>query len=210
MADCGCSMFYMLIDLHVHSTCSPCSVLKPSEILAHARAKGLDGVCITDHDTMSILTQCREGFQPDGLLVIVGMEYTTEQGDYLVFGDVRSLPAGLSAESLFPRVRELGGAVVAAHPCRVWRPADPAVFERGLCGIAEVRNGRNTAAENQQALQLASGHDMIAVAGSDAHTLAELGRCPTRFTVPVNSAHDLVDALNRGQCRPAAAHRSAA
>jgi len=200
----------MLIDLHVHSTCSPCSVLKPSEILANARNLGLDAVCITDHDTMSILTQCREGFQPDGLLVIVGMEYTTDQGDYLLFGDIRSLPIGLSAEAMLPAVRDLGGAAVSAHPFRTWRPADPAIFDRGLCTIAEVENGRNTDAENGLALSMVAGHGMIGVAGSDAHSLEELGRRPTRFTVPVNSTADLVDALNRGLCRPSTTHRSAA
>jgi hypothetical protein len=200
----------MLIDLHVHSTCSPCSILKPSEILANARSLGLDAVCITDHDTMSILTQCREGFQPDGLLVIVGMEYTTDQGDYLVFGDVRSLPTGLSAEVLLPAVRELGGAAISAHPCRTWRPADTVIFDQGLCAIAEAENGRNTDAENGLAQALIEARGMTAVAGSDAHALEELGRCPTRFTVPVNSTRDLVDALNQGHCRPSVAHRSAA
>ncbi|MGE4423407.1 MAG: PHP domain-containing protein [Pseudodesulfovibrio sp.] len=200
----------MLIDLHVHSTCSPCSILKPSEILANARSLGLDAVCITDHDTMSILTQCREGFQPDGLLVIVGMEYTTDQGDYLIFGNVRSIPMGLSAEVLLPAVRQRGGAAISAHPCRSWRPADPLIFERGLCTIAEAENGRNTDAENGLAQSLIADRNMTAVAGSDAHSLSELGRCPTRFTVPVNSAKDLIEALNQGQCRPWTAHRSAA
>ncbi|HKI80297.1 MAG TPA: PHP domain-containing protein [Pseudodesulfovibrio sp.] len=200
----------MLIDLHVHSICSPCSILKPSEILGNARSLGLDGVCITDHDTMSILTQCREGVQPDGLLVIVGMEYTTDQGDYLIFGDIRSLPAGLSAEVMLPAVRDLGGAAISAHPCRTWRPADPVIFDQGLCTIAEAENGRNTDVENSLALDLIAGHGMTAVAGSDAHAPEELGRCPTRFTVPVNSTQDLVDALNRGHCRPSLAHRPAA
>ncbi len=159
---------------------------------------------------MSILTQCREGFQPDGLLVVVGMEYTTEQGDFLLFGDIGSLPLGLPAEVLLPEVRAMGGAVISAHPCRTWRPADPVLFDRGLCAVAEVENGRNTADENRQALQLATGYGMTFVAGSDAHSLDELGRCPTRFTVPVNSTRDLIDALNLGQCRPSAAHRSAA
>jgi hypothetical protein len=159
---------------------------------------------------MSILTQCREGFQPDGLLVIVGMEYTTGQGDYLLFGDIRSIPLGLSAAALLPAVRDLGGAAVSAHPCRTWRPADPAVFELGLCSIAEAENGRNTDAENGLAQSLIAGHGMTAVAGSDAHSLEELGRCPTRFTVPVNSTRDLIDALNKGLCRPSARHRSAA
>ncbi|AMK12331.1 PHP domain-containing protein [Pseudodesulfovibrio indicus] len=200
----------MLIDLHVHSTCSQCSVLRPGEILAHARAMGLDGVCITDHDTMAVRSQLREGFQPDGLLVIVGMEYATPQGDYLVFGNLDSLPGGLGAEPLLERVRSLGGAVVSAHPCRTLRPADPAVLAGGLCSAAEVENGRNSRAENLLGLRLAVRHGLSQVAGSDAHTLEELGRCPTRFSVPVASAADLADALNRGLCRPFSENRSAA
>lgn len=200
----------MLIDLHVHSTCSKCSVLRPGEILANARRLGLDGVCITDHDTLAVRAHLREGFQPDGLLVVVGMEYATPQGDYLVFGDLDSLPGGLDAGPLLERVRSLGGAAVSAHPCRTARPADPAVLAGGLCRVAEVENGRNSRTENLHGLRLAERHGLTRVAGSDAHALKELGRCPTLFTVPVASSADLVAALNRGQCRPLAESRSAA
>ncbi|MCJ2162969.1 MULTISPECIES: PHP domain-containing protein [unclassified Pseudodesulfovibrio] len=200
----------MLIDLHVHSTCSPCSVLTPAEILAHARGRGLDGVCITDHDTMDILSHIKAGFQSDGLFVAVGMEYATPQGDYLVFGDIASLPGGLPASDLLSRVSALGGAAIAAHPCRVRRPADPALFGTGLFSLVEVNNGRNSMEENEQAHSLVSRFDMIAVAGSDAHRLDELGRCPTRFTVPITSTADLVDALNQGCCLPFSMHRKVA
>ena len=183
--------------------------MEPSEILAHARAKGLDGVCFTDHDTTEVLAQISEGFQPDGLFVVVGMEYATPQGDFLVFGDVESLPGSLNGDDLLLRVRELGGAVVAAHPFRVGRPVDPAVFEAGLCSLVEVENGRNSPKENERALSLALGRRMIQVAGSDAHRLDELGRCPTEFTVPVRSRADLVHALNHGLCRPAQSWRAA-
>ncbi len=183
--------------------------MTPSEILAHARATGLDGVCVTDHDTTEVLAQISEGFQSDGLLVLVGMEYATRQGDFLVFGDVESLPGGLSGEALLGRVRDLGGAVVSAHPFRKTRPADPAVFDGGLCRLVEVDNGRNSPEENDRALSLALRRRMIRVAGSDAHRLDELGRRPTEFTVPIRSRADLVHALNHGLCRPARSLRAA-
>ena len=200
----------MRFDLHVHTTCSPCSVLKPAEILAHARARGLDGVCITDHDTTDILSHISEGFQPDGLFVVVGMEYTTRQGDFLVFGDVGSLSSGMHARQLLDRVGQMGGAVVAAHPFRGWRPVDPVLFTDGLCTIAEVSNGRNTVLENDQALSLADRFRLTRVAGSDAHSLDELGRCPTVFTAPIASTTDLVNALNHGHCMPLTDHRKVA
>jgi predicted metal-dependent phosphoesterase TrpH len=63
----------MYFDMHVHSSISPCSQLDLDEILRHARSIGLDGVCITDHDTMEARYLLNEGIQKDGLCVIVGM-----------------------------------------------------------------------------------------------------------------------------------------
>jgi len=199
----------MIIDLHVHSTVSPCSSLSVRDILGNARSLGLDGVCITDHDSTSVLAQIREGFQPDGLLVLAGMEYTTPQGDFLVFGPVERLRSGLSGAQLLGEVNRLGGAVVAAHPFRGWRPSDVAVLEHGPC-LIEVENGRNTDAENNLAADLADRLGAHAVSGSDAHTLAELGRRPTLFDAPVRCRTDLVRALRRGLCLPLCAAFAAA
>lgn len=193
----------MLIDLHVHSTQSTCSNLSAADILSKARSKGLDGVCITDHDSTAVLSQISEGFQPDGLLVLVGMEYATAQGDFLIYGDVEDVPPGLNASELLATIHQRGGAVVAAHPYRDWRPTDGLVFEQSLCALVEVENGRNKPHEDDQAVVLANTHGLTAVAGSDAHSLAELGTCPTRFTVPIASREDLVKALNQGFCEPA-------
>ncbi|MEF2230451.1 MAG: PHP domain-containing protein [Pseudodesulfovibrio sp.] len=190
----------MLIDLHVHSAVSPCSSLSVGEILGSARSLGLDGVCITDHGTVGVLAQIREGFQPDGLLVLVGMEYSTPQGDFLVFGPVEDLGPGMDGKRLIRTVLGAGGAVVAAHPYRAWRPVDVTVLD-ARCAV-EVENGRNTDAENRCAAELAARLNAVAVSGSDAHILGELGRLPTRFTVPVRSRADLVQALRCGACAP--------
>ncbi len=40
----------MIIDLHCHSNNSDDSLLSIDEIAAHSKAKGLDGICITDHE----------------------------------------------------------------------------------------------------------------------------------------------------------------
>jgi len=189
----------MLIDMHVHSDVSRCSVLSVADILDNARKVGLDGVCITDHDTTAVLSQIDEGFQSDGLLVLVGMEYTTPQGDFLVHGPVESLKPGMPAPLLMATVRELGGAVVAAHPFRSWRPTDVSVITPFACTAVEVENGRNNSFENTQACAFARKQTMSGVAGSDAHRLEELGQRPTRFTTSISSREELVAALNDGQ-----------
>ena len=192
----------MLIDLHVHSAISPCSRLSVRDIIEKGRACGLDGVCITDHDTMAVLAQITEGFQSDGLLVLVGQEYTTPQGDFLVFGDVEGLAPNMSGRELLSAVEGVGGAAIAAHPFRGWRPADVSVLEHSR-PVIEVENGRNAEPENVMAAALARKLDLVSVAGSDAHSLNELGRFPTHFTAPVRSRADLVRALREGRCTPA-------
>lgn len=176
--------------------------LTVGDILTKGRACGLDGVCITDHDTTDVLAQMREGFQSDGLLVLVGMEYATPQGDFLVFGPVEWLESGLSGQELLSAVEGVGGAVVAAHPFRGWRPSDVPLLESAK-PIIEVENGRNTDTENAMAAGLARKLGSITVAGSDAHSLNELGRFPTQFTMPIRNRDDLVRALREGRCEPA-------
>lgn len=193
----------MRIDLHVHSSISPCSRLSVADILAHARARGLDGVCVTDHDTMDIRFAVREGLQPDGLLLLFGMEYATAQGDFLVFGPFEELvlEPGLPAEVVLPLVHKAGGAVVAAHPCRKLRPADELMAKAGLVHCVERVNGRNREAENRQAATWAPR--LPATAGSDAHRLEELGRAPTRFEDRIRDRAGLIAALKKGRCAPA-------
>jgi hypothetical protein len=123
---------------------------------------------------------------------------------------VASLPSCLDADRLIAEVDRLGGAVVAAHPFRGWRPLDTSVLDRSRCTALEVENGRNSAFENAQAARLAFRLGIPAVAGSDAHALDELGRFPTRFHMPVAGRDDLVRALREGLCEPAAPFASLA
>ncbi len=108
----------MLFDLHVHTTVSPCSKLHVGDILKHARTFGLDGVCITDHGTMEAGQHFKEGIQEDGLCVLLGMEYSTLSGDFLLFGPFEELLPGFSDTELLEIVEQAGGVAVAAHPFR--------------------------------------------------------------------------------------------
>jgi predicted metal-dependent phosphoesterase TrpH len=192
----------MRFDLHVHTTLSPCSTLDVGEILAHARKRRLDGVCITDHDTMEIRHALREGVQPDGLCVIIGVEYSTPQGDFLLFGPFETLPPDLEANELLQTVNRRGGAAIAAHPFRAARPTDEEIVRKGLCRTVEGINGRNRDLENRQVGEWRARYCLNECGGSDAHTLEELGRVVTSFRGAVRSREELVRALNGGGFRP--------
>jgi hypothetical protein len=62
----------MRIDLHTHSSVSD-GTDSPADLLATARAAGLDVVALTDHDTTAGWAQA-EAARPDGLTVVPGTE----------------------------------------------------------------------------------------------------------------------------------------
>ena len=65
------------VDLHLHTTASD-GVLSPAEIVRYAKAKGLQAIAITDHDTID---GCEEGLSEGGRIgfeVIPGIEISAE------------------------------------------------------------------------------------------------------------------------------------
>jgi len=65
------------VDLHLHTTASD-GVLSPAEIVRYAKAKGLQAIAITDHDTIE---GCEEGLREGeriGFEVIPGIEISAE------------------------------------------------------------------------------------------------------------------------------------
>ena len=62
----------MRADLHCHSTASDGSC-PPAEVMARARAAGLDVVALTDHDTVAGHAEARRAL-PAGLTLVPGME----------------------------------------------------------------------------------------------------------------------------------------
>ena len=77
----------MLIDLHCHTRVhSACSALTPDALVRAAMARGLDGVCITEHDAMWAAEDVTGWATRFNFVVLRGMEVTTEVGHVLAYG----------------------------------------------------------------------------------------------------------------------------
>ena len=192
----------MKFDLHVHTTLSSCSQLTLEDILRNARAKGLDGVCITDHQTMDAGRQVKEGIQEDGLCIITGMEYATPDGDFLIFGPFQNLDDDMGAKELLRMVERLGGIAVAAHPFREGRSITREIIAQQYCRIIEGRNGRDNGIGLKRAADWQARYNVHLVGGSDAHSLEELGRIVTAFENPVRNKKEFISALKSGRYQP--------
>ena len=206
----------MLIDLHNHTyPKSDDSFLAADELLAAARAAGLDGVCLTEHDDFWDPDAVADLSRRHGILALPGAEINTDAGHILVFGLRRyrfgmHKPAFLRAEA-----DSLGAALVAAHPYRRRFLAEPAsenadaraeMLARAaadpqlrLCDAVESRNGRGSAAENRFAEDLRRRLGLPGCGGSDAHRLHQVGTAATRFQRRIASLDDLVAEIKAGR-----------
>jgi len=158
----------------------------------------IDGVCITDHDTTASRSLLKGISHISGPSIIVGLEYTTAQGDFLIFGPVEYIPGGMDAKTLIKWVKKEGGVAIPAHPFRRSRPIDPRILP--FFDIIEALNGRNQTYENDLCMQWieTNGNNKKCIGGSDAHTLDEIGRIVTVFDKDIYTSDDLIRELREG------------
>jgi predicted metal-dependent phosphoesterase TrpH len=201
----------MRIDLHVHTAPrSPCSNIDPVELVREATRLQLDGICLTEHQVLWHPDEIAELAQGTELKIFRGNEFTTNQGDILVFGYEEDTKELLTIEELREEVMEAGGFMIAAHPFRgfktfgigqlqmtVEQACSRKVFD--FVDAVEIRNGKLSAEENDMAAQVAARVDLPGTAGSDAHSLDEVGRWVTDFERTVESEQDLVRELRAGR-----------
>ena len=109
-------------DHHLHtSRHSPDSIISPQVLIARARAVGLDGVVITEHDYLWKPDELAElAARAGDLMVFAGAEVSTREGHFLVYGlpDLDLAPCGVGLAELLEVVRRHDAAIVAAHPFR--------------------------------------------------------------------------------------------
>ena len=200
----------MLIDVHVHSHHSPGCTLTPRDVVRRAKDAGLDGVVFTDTNTLDGLEEIRTAGREERFLALCGVELVTDRGHYLCyFPDPARVPAppqmfGTTpwpAREVVQRVRELGGAVVAAHPYdkSVERPSGDFIFTLEGLSALEGLNARRKGPANDLAVEAADHMSLPCVGGSGAHdVLEDVGKAATLFREPVASEVDLVRQLLAG------------
>ncbi len=188
----------MLIDLHCHTLPrSRCSALKPEQLIDLARSRGLDGVCLTEHDALWPPDELAELCERTRFPVFSGIELTTDMGHVLAFGLSSGSAAFASARAAFDAARASGGLLFLAHPARdgLLRVTHETIefFES-----VEALNGSDTRLQNVAASGLAHGFRLPGIGGSDAHSAEEVGRVATRFARKLTTNDDLLNALRAG------------
>jgi predicted metal-dependent phosphoesterase TrpH len=166
------------VDLHVHSRFSPDCLSEPEHIIARALRLGLQRVAITDHNTIAGAVAAR-AISPE--MIIVGEEIEVAGGGEIIAYFVSNeVPKGLALAEALARLRQQGAVISVSHPCDEWRSS--ALGETRVMAISSQLDALETfnarclrGTFNTRAGILAQRSGLLVTAGSDAHTIAEIG-----------------------------------
>jgi predicted metal-dependent phosphoesterase TrpH len=187
--------------MHMHTEYSRDSRVRLADFAALAREAGLAAICVTDHDTIEGALRLRE--MDTGLMVVIGEEITTADGELIGLFLERPIQRGLSVERTIGLIHEQGGLAEVPHPFsrNRGRHLRRQALERvaSSLDIVEVFNARELASSsNVRALEFARKHDLPGGVGSDAHRPIEIGRAYIEVA-PFTGPQGLLRALREGK-----------
>ena len=188
-------------DTHVHtSEGSACAYTTGAEMADAYKAKGYDGIIITDHffngnsaisrelaweEKVALLCKgyenARKRGNEIGLTVLFGWEYACGGGsEFLTYGLDRQWlnkhPEIMNMEiwEYAKLVHESGGFIVHAHPFRNRPYVQKMTFIPNQIDGVECINMGNHSEENERAKWFAESYGLPMTAGSDSHNAADL------------------------------------
>ena len=170
-------------DLHTHTFYSSCSNTKPESILKAAKKRGLNGIAVTDHNTIKGGQTVKRLNKNKDFEVIVGAEIYCDKAEILGYYLNEEIKPG-KVEEVVEQIHSQGGIAVVSHPFTLALIRKKIGFDLKKVKVdgIEVFNARNLfASENERALELAKKNNLAQIGSSDAHFAYEVGRGYTLF-----------------------------
>ncbi len=187
-------------EFHCHTRFSKDSLNNIHYVLDVCQRRDIDRIAITDHNTIAGALIAKE-LDPER--VIVGEEIKTTQGEILALFVKQEIPAGLQPLEVIARLRDQDAFISVSHPFDIARSGhwelENLLKIAPLIDAVEIFNSRcGRTIYNNRAQEFAHQHHLLGTAGSDAHSLVEIGRAT--FQLPnFHDAESLRHALKNGK-----------
>lgn len=187
------------VDMHLHTSISFDCLCPPDHVLRAALDAGMDRICVTDHNEIEA-AQWLARRHPQN--VIVGEEVKTAEGvDVIGLFLQERIPKGTPALETCERIHEQGGIVYVPHPFVGGKGGGGAILPV-IEAHVDAMEGFNARVHlqrlNDRAVAWAAERDLPLGAGSDAHTLAEVGRAHVEVPAFDATPQSLLHALRHG------------
>jgi len=189
------------IDLHVHTRYSKDATTTLKELVHHAKKRNLDGIAVTDHNTLRGALKLAKRSQ---LTIIPGLEVETLTGHILALNITTLIPPKFSLTETVQKIHEAGGVAVIAHPATVLKTGlGQKVTSSSNIDAVEVINSSTFPffLSTYLSCRLADRLHLPQTAGSDAHHAPEIGTAYTLVEADSNS-DDVAEAIKKGATIP--------
>ncbi len=189
-------------DLHIHTKYSMDCSTPLDQIIERCLDIGINCLAIADHGTINGALEMKS-IAP--FTVIVAEEILTTSGEVMGMFLEKEIPSGLSVEETVDRISAQEALICIPHPYDRFRQS--ALNSRALkaiissVDIIEVLNARNlTPGSETRAKKLVLKHDKLASAGSDAHSIPEIGSAYMEMP-EFNSKEEFLMCLAKGNIK---------
>lgn len=189
----------MKFDLHIHSLYSDDCSTEISKIIKVAKERNLDGIAITDHNTIQGSLKALELVRNDkNFIIIPGIEISSSEGHILAYGIKENIPRDLSAVETCDKIVAFGGVPVAAHPFRrINGLSEMSIINAKFIAI-ETMNARSSEKTNQRALNLKNRLNLPATGGSDDHEGYTIGYAYMETNENLSNMENVLDYIRKG------------
>ena len=185
------------LDLHVHTVGSPDAHTRWDKLPEIIRTRKLDGLAVTEHNK----------FDPPSLpdvLIIPGVEISSQDGHVLALGVKELIPSGLSADETITQIHDQGGIAIIPHP---HDPVSPRVKIADLKVRPDAVETVNSDAlsfhiSNWLARRDARKFGLPEVGGSDSHIPESIGDAYTIIDSNSRDVQGVLEAIKAGRVHP--------
>ena len=187
-------------DLHIHTQYSMDCQTPLDKIISRCQELGINCIAIADHGTAEGALKMQE-IAP--FKVIVAEEILTTEGEIMGMFLKETIPSGITPQEAVKRIREQDGLVNIPHPFETIRGSalkDRVIDEiAGDIDLMEVLNSRSPfPANTNKAQTFAEKHGIPGGAGSDAHSIYEIGNAYIEMP-DFNGKDEFLKALAQGE-----------
>src|SRR3981081_3183452 len=175
-------------DLHTHSFFSGDGVSSPEDLIAAARAKGLNGIAITDHNTCDAVNYLLQkglmrldGLPGNDFLRLPGVQVTPTEGHLLCIGAELPYLKGKPAREVCEIIHERGGLAIPPHPYDLFRAGIrfPVLETLPIDALEVFTPPTPLRRSNRYAFKYAQMRGLPMTAASDAHHAEAIGTAHT-------------------------------
>jgi len=186
----------MKLDLHVHTLYSPDAINNAEDIRRMMKLRGLDGVAITDHDTIKGALKISSLIKE--YLIIPGIEISTKYGHIILLNVTREPPITDDLGEIRDFTLSENSVMIIAHPLSTFRKSK--YFEKTLeyVDAVEVANSHDHRLKRnyEKLTNICRKYNKGKTAGSDSHIPDTIGY--SYITLQSENIDSILEDIKRG------------